>query len=169
MTKQIKMKLATALVLTGALFCASAEDVKVGYVNFERIFQESNIAVAAQNKLKQDFSKRDKDLMDLTNTLKSDAEKFERDGPTMSDSQRLARQRQLVEQDREIQRKRQELQEDIKIRSNEENKILYDKLSKVIKQIADSEKYDLLLNQAAYINPKLDVTDKVIKALNANK
>ncbi len=169
MNKQITNFLAFFLVASSLSLCVSAEELKVGYINTDRVFRDSNAAITAQNKLQQEFSKREKDIVDSGNTLKSDAEKFERDAMTMSESQRSTRQRQLMEQDRELQRKRQEFQEDVKNRKNEEFKVVLDKANKVIKQLAEAEKYDVLLQQVAYINPKLDITDKVIKALNASK
>jgi len=169
LNKQITNLLAALLIAASIPLGVCAEEVKVGYINTDRVFRDSNAAIAAQNKLQQEFSKREKDIVDSGNALKSDAEKFERDAMTMSESQRSTRQRQLMEQDRELQRKRQDFQEDVKNRKNEEFKIVLDKANKVIKQMAESEKYDVLLQQVAYINPKLDITDKVIKALNASK
>jgi outer membrane protein len=163
-----KSLLCTALLAFAAL-SANADDLKVGYINTDRIFRESSMAIASQNKLQTEFSKREKELVDAGKALKTDADKFERDAPTLSESQRVSRQRQLVDQDRELQRKRQEFEEDVKNRKNEEFKLVLDKANKVIKQISESEKYDVLLQQVAYINPKLDVTDKIIKAMNASK
>ncbi len=169
MNKLINKIFAVLLAVAFVSSLASAEELKVGYINTDKVFRDSNAAIAAQNKLQQEFSKREKDLVDMGNTLKSDAEKFDRDAMTMSETQRSIKQRQLMDQDRELQRKRQEFQEDVKNRKNEEFKVVLDKANKVIKQMAESEKYDVLLQQVAYINPKLDVTDKVIKALNAAK
>ncbi len=169
MNKLINKIFAVLLTVAFVSSLASAEELKVGYINTDKVFRDSNAAIAAQNKLQQEFSKREKDLVDMGNTLKSDAEKFDRDAMTMSETQRSIKQRQLMDQDRELQRKRQEFQEDVKNRKNEEFKVVLDKANKVIKQMAESEKYDVLLQQVAYINPKLDVTDKVIKALNAAK
>ena len=169
MNKLINKIFAVLLTVAFVSSLASAEVLKVGYINTDKVFRDSNAAIAAQNKLQQEFSKREKDLVDMGNTLKSDAEKFDRDAMTMSETQRSIKQRQLMDQDRELQRKRQEFQEDVKNRKNEEFKVVLDKANKVIKQMAESEKYDVLLQQVAYINPKLDVTDKVIKALNAAK
>jgi outer membrane protein len=169
LNKLINKIFAALLTVAFVSSLASAEELKVGYINTDKVFRDSNAAIAAQNKLQQEFSKREKDLVDMGNTLKSDAEKFDRDAMTMSETQRSIKQRQLMDQDRELQRKRQEFQEDVKNRKNEEFKVVLDKANKVIKQMAESEKYDVLLQQVAYINPKLDVTDKVIKALNAAK
>ena len=169
LNKQINKFLAFSLTIALFSFSIGAEELRVGYINTDKVFRESNMALAAQNKLQQEFSKREKELVDAGNTLKSDAEKFDRDAMTMSESQRSSRQRQLMDQDRELQRKRQEFQEDVKNRKNDEFKLVFDKANKVIKQVAESEKYDVLLQQVVYISPRLDITDKVIKALNAAK
>jgi outer membrane protein len=85
----------------------------------------------------------------------------------MAESQRVSRQRQLVDQDRDFQRKRREFQEDLTARKNEELGQVLERANKVVKQVAESEKYDVILQEAVYINPKHDITDKVIKAMNA--
>ena len=94
---------------------------------------------------------------------------FERDASTLSESQRSQRQRQLLEQDREFQRKSREFQEDLNARRNEELQAVLDRANRVVKQVAEAEKYDVILQEAVYLNPQLDITDKVIKALNASK
>jgi outer membrane protein len=95
------------------------------------------------------------------------ADKFEREAPTLSEGQRASRQKQLVEQDRDFQRKRREFQEDLNSRKNEELQQVLERANKVVKQVAETEKYDLVLQEAVYVNPKHDITDKVIKALNS--
>jgi len=146
---------------------AQAQEFKAGFVNTDRIFREASTAKAAQAKLEQEFSRREKELVDMGNTLKTATEKFEREAPTMAESQRTTRQRQLVDQDREFQRKRREFQEDLSARKNEELSQVLERANKVVKQVAEAEKYDVILQEAVYINPKHDITDKVIKALNA--
>ena len=160
----------SAAVLFGALAAtapAQADDFKVGFVNTDRVFREANTAKAAQAKLEQEFSRREKELIDQGNALKAATEKFEREAPTMSESQRQTRQRQLVDQDRDFQRKRREFQEDLSARKNEELAQVLERANKVVKQVAEQEKYDVILQEAVYINPKHDITDKVLKALNA--
>ncbi len=144
-----------------------AQDFRVGFVNTDRIFREANTAKAAQAKLEQEFSKREKDLTDLGNSLKLASDKFEREAPTLSENQRAQRQKQLIDQDRDFQRKRREFQEDLNARKNEELQQVLDRANRVVKQVAEAEKYDVVLQEAVYINPKYDITDKVIKALNA--
>ena len=160
-----------ALLLTGAaLFAhAQAEEVRIGYVNTDRIFREANTAKAAQTKLEQEFAKREKELVDIGNTLKTSSEKLEREAPTLSEAQRNSRQKQLVDQDRDFQRKRREFQEDLNARKNEELQQVLERANRVVKQVAEAEKYDVVLQEAVYINPKLDITEQVIKALNAAK
>ncbi len=167
--KTFSRSLSLALVL-GSLAVAApvqAQDFKAGFVNTDRIFREAGAAKAAQTRLEQEFSRRDKEIIDQGNALKTATEKFEREAPTMAESQRIARQRQLVDQDRELQRKRREFQEDLNARKNEELAQVLERANKVVKQVAEAEKYDVILDQAVYINPKHDITDKVIKALNA--
>ena len=146
-----------------------AEDFRVGFINTDRIFREANTAKVAQTKLEQEFSKREKELVDLGNSLKTNSEKLERDLPTLSETQRTTKQRQLADQDREFQRTRREFQEDLNARKNEELQMVLEKANKVVKQVAEAEKYDLILQEAVYINPKHDITEKVIKAINTGK
>ena len=146
---------------------AQAQDFRVGFVNTDRIFREANSAKQAQVKLEQEFSRREKELNDLGNSLKAASEKFEREAPALPEAQRSQRQKSLVDQDREFQRKRREFQEDLNARKNEELQQVLDRANRVVKQVAEQEKYDLILQEAVYINPKHDITDKVIKALNS--
>lgn len=168
------MKLLSRRIWVGLVLAASAlalpamaEDFRVGFVNTDRIFKEATTAKAAQAKLEQEFSKREKDLVDQGAAIKAQSDKLEREAPTLSESQRSARQKQLVDMDRDFQRKRREFQEDLNARKNEELQQVLERANKVVKQVAEAEKYDLILQDAVYINPKHDITDKVIKALNA--
>ncbi|MCZ2406476.1 MAG: hypothetical protein BGO74_02075 [Burkholderiales bacterium 68-12] len=166
--KHLSRSLALALVLGGfaAAVPAYAQAFKAGFIHTDRVFRESSSAKSAQSKLEQEFAKRDKEITEQGNALKAATDKFERDAPTLSESQRQARQRQLVDQDREFQRKRREFQEDLNARKNEELNLLGERINKVVKQLAEQEKYDIIVDQAVYINPQHDITDKVIKALN---
>jgi outer membrane protein len=165
--KKISRKLLLASVLVLASLSVSAQEFKVGIVNLDRIFREANSAKAAQTKLESEFSKREKDLNDVAAQLKSGSDKFEREAPTLSESQRTTRQKQLVDQDRDFQRKRSEFQEDLNARKNEELQLLIERANRVVRSLAEAEKYDLILQEAVYVSPKHDITDKVLKALNA--
>jgi outer membrane protein len=146
---------------------AQAQEFRIGFVSTDRIFKEASTAKAAQAHLEQEFSKREKELVDQGATLKSMADKFEREALTLSEGQRATRQKQLIEQDRDFQRKRREFQEDLNSRKNEELQQVLERANKVVKQVAEAEKYDLVLQEAVYVNPKHDITDKVIKVLNS--
>lgn len=148
---------------------AQAQEFRLGYVNLDRIIREAVPAKAAQSKLEQEFSRREKELQEQGVNLKGMAEKLEREAPTLSETQRATRQKQLVEQDRDFQRKRREFQEDLNARRNEELQQVFERANRVVRQLADAEKYDLILQEAVYVNPKHDITEKVIKALNAGK
>ena len=161
--------LAAAAMLVAAITAAQAQDLKIGYVNSERVLKEANPAKAAQAKLEAEFGKREKDLADVANRLKAAADKLDKDGPTLSDAEKARRQRDLVEQDRDFQRKRREFQEDLNQRKNEELSGVVERANKVIKQIFDSEKYDLILQDAVHWSPRVDITKKVIDALNAGR
>ena len=156
------------LLAFGALTAtmASAQELKIGFVNTDRIFREANTAKSAQAKLEQEFSKREKELVDLGNSIKAASEKFEREAPTLSETQRNLRQKQLMDQDREFQRKRREFQEDLNTRKNEEQQVVIERANRAVKLVAEAEKYDVIFQEAVYINPKHDITDKVIKSLN---
>ena len=166
------LRAAAALLVPAFALCAmpaqAQETFRVGFVNPDRVLREAQPAKAAQAKLEAEFTKRDKDLQAQGAELKAASERFEREAPTLSDSQRAQRQRQLIEQDREFQRKRREFQEDLNARKNEELQAVYERANRVVKQVAEAEKYDAILQEAIYINPKHDITDKVIKALNAS-
>ncbi|MBP6277432.1 MAG: OmpH family outer membrane protein [Limnohabitans sp.] len=168
--KTIRKNLLLALVAVASSWAgiAQAQDFKIGIVNTDRILRDSNVAKTAQAKLESEFLKREKELNDAINAFKGTAEKFERDAPTMAETQRVAKQKQLIEQDRDLKRRQREFQEDLGARKNEENQMLFEKAGRAVKQVAESEKYDLILQDAAYFNPKHDITEKVIKALNAS-
>ncbi|MGV0960748.1 MAG: OmpH family outer membrane protein [Limnohabitans sp.] len=168
--KTFRQHFALALMAGVAAFSSlsQAQEFKLGFVNTERIFREAATAKQAQAKLEQEFSRREKELVDAGNALKQASEKFEREAPTLAESQRTARQKQLIEQDREFQRKRREFQEDLNARKNEEQQIVVERANRAVKQVAEAEKYDVIFQEAVYINPKHDITEKVIKALNAS-
>ena len=156
-----------ACLIACAGFSASAQEFKVGIVNLDRIFREANSAKAAQTKLEQEFGKREKDLNDIATQLKTASDKFEREAPTLSETQRNTRQKQLVDQDRDFQRKRREFQEDLNARKNEELQQVIERANRVVKTLAETEKFDLIVQEAVYVNPKHDITDKVLRLLNA--
>ena len=158
-----------ALGLASVSTTVAAQEFKIGFINTDRIFRDANSAKAAQAKLEQEFMRREKELNDQGNQLKTIADKLEKDAPTLSEAQRSTRQKQLGDQDRDFQRKRREFQEDLNVRKNEELQLVLERANKVVKQVAEAEKYDVVVQEVVYINPKHDITDKVLKVLNGTK
>ena len=162
----------TLLLAGAAIACsvvgmntAQAQGTKLGFVNTERILRDSSPAKAAQTKIEAEFKKRNDDLERLANNLRSSAQKFEKDAPVLSESDRNKRQRELANMDAEIQRKRREFQEDFNRRRNEEFASIVEKANVAIKKIAEQENYDVIIQDAVTVNPRIDITDKVIQSL----
>lgn len=140
--------------------------IRIGYVSTERIMRESTAAKAAEERLSKEFAPRDKDLQAMSAKLKAEADQLERDGPVLTDSQRAQRQRSLQEMDVDFQRKRREFQDDLNQRKNEELQALLGRAQRVVRQIAQQQKYDVIIQDAVYFNPRIDITDQVLKALD---
>lgn len=164
--KKTSMIAAALMLVAGTSLAAQAQELKIGFVSTERIFRDAAPAKAATAKLEQEFSKRDKDIQELAARLKSTAEKLDKDAPVLSDAERGKRQRELAEMDKDFQRRQREFREDLNQRRNEELAIVLEKANKVIKQLAEAEKYDIVFQEAVYFSPRIDITDKVLKALN---
>ena len=172
--KARSMKLIFALLLASVSSIAlpvQAQELKIGYVNGERVLREAEPAKRAQAKLEAEFGKREKDLNDQNTALRAQADKLDKDSPTLSEAEKTRRQRELVELDRDLQRKHREFQEDLTQRKNEELSSVAERANRAIKAIGDSEHYDVILQDqlVIYFSPKVDITQKVIDALNSGK
>lgn len=161
-----------ALVLAAALGASAmvtapvyAQSTKIGFVSTERILRDSKPAKAAQAKIEGEFKRRDDELQKLANSLRSQAQKFDKDAPVLSESERVKRQRQLADLDSDLQRKRREFQEDFNRRRNEEFSSIVERADAAIKKIAEQQGYDLIVQDAVTVSPKVDITDQVMKAL----
>jgi len=161
-TKSLTLFVAGLFLVSGV----QAQEMKIGVVSTERIFREAAPYKAAQVKIEQEFAKRQKELQDLASRLKAMAVKLDKDAAVLSDTDRMKRQRELAEVDKDFQRTQREFKEDLNQRRNEEMAVVLDRTTKAIKQIAEAEKYDIVLQEAVYISPRIDITDKVLKALN---
>jgi outer membrane protein len=150
---------------------ANAQDAgtRVAVVNSEKVFNESNLAKAMQTRLQNEFTKRQNDLRDSAQKIQTAAEKLDRDGAVMNEAERVRRQRELADQDRELQRKQREFTEDLNQRTFEERAKIAEKANAVLRQIAEQRKLDVIVQEAAFVSPKADITDDVIKALNSQK
>lgn len=144
---------------------AQSADLKIGFVDHERVLREAAPAVKAQKKIELEFSKRDQELQRLAKQLKDLQDALEKTGSALNENDRRNKERDFADLNREFQRKQREFREDLNQRRNEELASVLERANKVIGQIAESEKYDLVLQEAVYRSPRIDITDKVIKAL----
>jgi outer membrane protein len=167
----LKIKSLVLASLMSALFVTGvgASELKVGYVNTQRIFRDAPAAQKAAKKLESEFSKRDQDLQRMGKQLQSLQENLEKNAVTMAEGDRRTKEKEFGELSREFQRKQREFREDLNLRQNEENAAVIEKANRAIKQIAESEKFDLVLQDVVWVSPKLDITDRVIKVLIEGK
>ena len=166
------MKVRTLSLVAVALLSLSHSalaETKIGFVNSDRVMREAAPAVRAQQRLEKEFEKRDQELQRIARDLKSMQEDLERNGPTMADGDRRNKERALTELNRDFQRKQREFREDLNQRRNEELAGVLERANKTIRQIAEAEKYDIIFQEAVYASPRIDITDKVIKALTEAK
>ena len=150
----------------GAQAQQSSPSGKFGFVHTERILRDSVPAVRAQKKIEAEFQKRDRELAGIADQLKRQQAELDRDAMTMSESQRRSKEREFGELNREFQRKQREFREDLNQRRNEELAQVVEQANRVIRLIAEQEKFDIIFQEMpAYVSPRIDITDKVIKAL----
>ena len=168
MNKKIATLLVALLAALPVSYASASESIKVGYVNTQRIFRDAPTAVKAAKKIEAEFSKRDQDLQRIAKQLQSMQENLEKNAVTMSETERRNKERDLNDLSRDFQRKQREFREDLNLRQNEENAAIIEKANKAIKQIAEAEKYDLIVQDVVWVSPKLDITDKIIKSLSAD-
>lgn len=167
-TKFATLLLTTLLMVFPAHHATAQEGVKIGYVNTQRIFRDAPVAVKAAKRIEAEFSRRDQDLQNMSRQLESLQDALEKNALTMNESDRRVKEKELNELSREFQRKQREFREDLNLRQNEENAAIIEKANQAIKQLAESEKYDLIVQDVVWASPRLDITDKIIKALAAD-
>ncbi|MGF6902788.1 OmpH family outer membrane protein [Paraburkholderia phytofirmans] len=168
-SKRVACAFALAMTLgVGVAGVAHAQEARIAAVNSDRILRESAAAKAAQVKLEAEFAKRDKDLADMAQKLKAMSDSLDKNGASMSAADRAQKQRDLSQLDTDFQRKQREFREDLNQRRNEELAAVLDRANKVIKQIAEQQHYDLIVQEAVYVSPRIDITDQVLKALAAS-
>jgi outer membrane protein len=144
---------------------AGAGDFKIGVVDTERILRESDQAVRAEKKIEREFATRDQEIKKLSKQTKDLQTSLEKDGSTMSDTVRRGKERELANLNLNLQTMQREVREDLNLRKNEELAVVLARADKAIRQIAESEGYDVILQEAVYRNPKVDITEKVLKFL----
>jgi outer membrane protein len=159
-------QLVVSLILASAFAAVPAlADTKIGFVNTEKLLREAPLSVAAQKKLEREFAARDQELQKLARQARDLQLQLDKDGVTMSDSERKAKERDLGNLNRDLQRQGREFREDLNLRRNEELGQIQERARKAIQEIARAEKFDLVVEQAVYVDPKNDITDRVMKAL----
>jgi outer membrane protein len=159
-------------LVAGALafgaFAADA-DIRIGFVNGQRVINDSPQAAKAKKKLEKEFEKRDQELQKIAKQLQAMQENLDKNVVTMAEAERRNKERDFNDLNRDFQRKQREFREDLNLRQNEEMAAIYERVNKVIKQVAESEKYDLIVQEAVFVSSRIDLTDKVIKALQDAK
>ena len=161
----LKNSVFSALVALLVLSGIAHAETKIGFVNSQRILAEAPQAAKAKKKIEKDFEKRDQDLQRMVKQLQALQEAMDKNGATMAEADRRAKERELADLTRDLQRKQREFREDLSQRQNEEMAAIFERVNKAIKQVADAEKYDIIFQEAVYFNQRIDITDKVIKAL----
>jgi outer membrane protein len=144
---------------------AAAADLKIGFVNTERVFRDAAPAVRAQKKIEQEFAKRDQEMQRMDEQIRKLQEALEKNAVTMPETERRTKEREFADMNKEFQRKQREFREDLNQRRNEELAAVLERANRTIKGIAEAEKFDIIFQEAVYASPRIDITDKVIKAL----
>jgi len=158
-------KLLLALVLVLSTPWAMAAESKIGFVNTERIFRESAPAVRASKKLEKEFAAREQEIQKLAKQFRDLQAHLEKETVTMSEGERRNKERDLANLNRDLQRSQREFREDLNVRQNEERAAFQDRVNKAISDLAEREKFDLVLQEAVYVSNRIDITDKVLRAL----
>lgn len=169
--KELKFIIWPALALMAglALSQGAIAQGKIGFVNIDRILRDAAPAVRAQKKIEAEFSKRDQELGRQAESLKRSQDAFQKNGPTMSESERRNKEREIADLDREFQRRQREFREDLNQRRNEELAGVLERANRAVRQISESEKFDIVFQEAVWVDPRIDITDKVIRALDDTK
>lgn len=159
----------TALVLLLGITAAQAAEIKIGFVDVERIRRESAPAERASKQLEKEFAPRAQELQRREAQIKTMQSQLEKDAVTMNETERRSKEQELARMSVDFQRMQREYREDLNIRRNQELASLFERADRVIKQIADAEKFDLILQEAVFRSPRIDITDRVLKALTEGK
>lgn len=161
----ILKNLVLASLLTFAISAQSA-DLKVGYVQVDKILQEAPQTAESGKKLEKEFSPRSQELDRMAKQIKDLETALDKDGLTITEADRRSKERDVQNIKTEFQRKQRELREDINLRKNEELGSLQDRINKAVQSVAKAENYDLVMySGVAYAADKIDITDKVLKLL----
>ncbi len=159
------MRTLLAVALLAACLPAGAAEMKIGFVNTERVFREAAPARRAQQVLEREFSVRNAELARVEKQGRDLQTDLERETVTLTDTQRREKERQLADVSRNFQRIQREIREDLNLRRNEELARVQERATRIINQIAEQEKFDLIIQEAVFASSRIDITEKVIRAL----
>lgn len=154
------------MLVASVLFAQEAP--KIGFVNLDRILRDAPAALAAQKKIEAEFARKDQEIGKLAEQLKKLEDAMQKNGPTMADGERRTKERELGELGRELQRRQRDFREELNQRRNEELSVVLEQANRAVRQIAETEKYDMVFQEAVWVNPRIDITEKVIKALGSS-
>ena len=168
MTATLPRRLALFAVLCACSMAARAQTApsRIGFITTERLMTESKLAKQADAKIEAEFSKRQKAIQDMIGRFKNMSEKLEGEAPNLPEAERTKRTRELYDLDKDLQRTQREFREDLLQRKSEERANIAQKAYKLIEQIAEQEKLDIVLQEAAWTSSRIDITDKVLKQLD---
>lgn len=161
--KRLCLLLFLPFLLTGHVL---ASELRIGFVNTDRIFRESQLAIRAQKKLEREFSNREQEIQKQIKQARDLQAFLEREGLTLSEAERTRRERELANLNRDIQRAQREFREDLNLRKNEEFAAVHERARKAIIELAERERFDLILENVVYASPRVDITDRVIRLLD---
>jgi outer membrane protein len=168
MFKGLRLALLSSLIVAPIFLKANADELKIGYVNLERVFREAPAAIKASKKMQEEFEGRRQELLRTEEDVKSRQAALAEKRGTLPDSQLRAKEAELTEMTIALQRKQELFQEDLKVRQNDETSAFLEKANKAVVEVAKSEHWDLILQDAVSVSDRIDVTDKVIKKMTGD-
>lgn len=157
------------VILFVLLFATAAAhattNLRIGYVNTEKVFRDSRLAVNAQKKLEREFQGREQEIQKLIKQARDLQTTLEREGLTLGEADRVRRQNELSTLSRNLQHAQREFREDLNQRKNEEFAVVQERARKAIQDIAEKERFDLILENVVYASPRVDITERVLRVL----
>ncbi len=163
----LKKMMAVSLMAGAAMAgSVSAAELKIGFVNTERVFRESAPAVKASKKLEKEFATRDQEIQKMAKQFRDLQAHLEKENVTMGESERRNKERDLANLNRDLQRAQREFREDLNLRQNEERAAFQERVNRAIAEMAEKEKFDLILQEAVFVSGRVDITDKVLRTLS---
>jgi outer membrane protein len=166
--KTVTLAFVTLVAIALPLGAAQAQ-AKIGVVNFARLLKEAPQAQAALKALENEFAARRRELENQQKDLKAREEKLARDGAAMPEAERRNAEKALRDGQRDLARKQNEFLEDLNVRRNEALGQLQRTVLQEVQSYAKSAGLDVVVADALYASPAVDITAQVLAALQARK